>query len=172
MVLVKEKNNEGPEISPNRPDLLFSYWIFTWALIYFFIFVFFRKRGEWRLLHFIIRNFNPFFVFVFAIFENIAMLFFMIYKRVDFTILVLFCTMMFFTKIIPVVLLSFAPINGLSNILSILVVFIIYNLNLLLNDTNVFNVYIGSYNAIVEEKTPFIHYMKQFVIPFFLKSML
>jgi hypothetical protein len=169
---VKEKNNERPEISPNRPDLLFSYWIFTWALIYFFILVFFKegKGGEWRAFTpYFIRNFNPFFVFVFAIFENILMLFFMIYKRVDFTILVLFCTMLFFAKIIPVVLLSFAPINGVSNILSILVVFIVYNLYLLLNGTNVFNVYVESYNAIIEEKTPFIHYMKHNVIPFFWK---
>lgn len=69
-----------------RFDYLFSYWIFIWYLLYFF--------------H--ITDYNPKFILICAIIENIILLFFMIYYNTQLSVIILFLIGMFIIKIIPI----------------------------------------------------------------------
>ena len=67
-------------------------------------------------------------------------------------------------KIIPLYLLSFGKINYIPNLISILMFFIVYNIYLLINRTNIFDIYTKSIKLVMEEKTPFLYFIQRNVI--------
>lgn len=144
------------------PDLLLSYWIFTWSIIYIIILFFFNYNNKY--IYFFINNCNPILLLLFALFENIITFIIMMSYYVRIRILILFTIMMILFKIIPLYLLSFGKINYIPNIISILIFFIVYNIYLLINGTNIIDIYTKSIKLVMEEKTPFLYFIQKNVI--------
>lgn len=141
------------------PDLLLSYWIFTWSVIYIVALFFLNHNNKY--VHFFIDNCNPILLIFFALFENIITLIIMMSHCVRVRILILFGMMMILFKMIPLYLLSFGKINHIPNLISILMFFIAYNIYLLMNGTNIFDIYAKSIKLVMEEKTPFLHFVQK-----------
>jgi hypothetical protein len=70
----------------NRYDYVFSYWIFAWYLLY---------------ITRIFTVYNPKFALIVALFENICVLFLMLYYRTEKRLLILFLIVFFIIKVIP-----------------------------------------------------------------------
>ena len=141
------------------PDLLLSYWIFTWSIIYITVLFFFNYNNKY--IYFFINNCNPILLLFFALFENIITFIIMMSYYVRMRILFLFSIMMILFKIIPLYLLSFGKINYIPNIISILLFFIVYNIYLLINGTNIIDIYTKSIKLVMEEKTPFLYFIQK-----------
>ncbi len=143
-----------------RPDLYFSYWIFLWAVVYLILF-FNNKHNAF------VKNCNPFIIFVIALIENIIVVLFMIYKSFKVMTILLFSLMVLFVKIIPMILLYKAPIKIVPNVISLLLLFLLYNIYLLLIGNNIFNVYINSIDELLKQETPFIYFITHKIFPLF-----
>ena len=91
-----------------RFDYLFSYWIFVWYLLYFFRFT----------------KYNPKFVLICAVIENIFLLFFMIYYNTYLSVIILFICGMFIIKIIPLYLIWNTKIKWKDKMFTIILLFI------------------------------------------------
>jgi len=70
----------------SRPDLIFSYWIFVWYLLYYFGFV----------------SFNPKFAIICGIVENLFIMILMIYYQTRIKLILLFLIMFFILKVFPI----------------------------------------------------------------------
>jgi len=68
-----------------RIDYIFSYWIIFWYILYICNFI----------------TYNPKFVIILGLFENICILLLMFYYNTKFNLIFLFIIMMFLLKIIP-----------------------------------------------------------------------
>ena len=106
-----------------RFDYLFSYWIFVWYLLYFFRFT----------------NYNPKFVLICAIIENIFFLFFMIYYKTYLSVIILFLLGMFIIKIIPLYLIWNTNIKWRDIVFTFILLFI-YIIWLYINNVSIYYV--------------------------------
>lgn len=108
------------------PDFIFSYWIFAWFLIYYAV--------PYDIP-------SPKLSILFALIENIAELFFLLTVEPTMWKIVLFILMIVVMKGIPLYLLRNVPIVFSKDILSLIVVFLLYNAYLFARNTNVVAVY-------------------------------
>ena len=106
-----------------RFDYLFSYWIFLWYLLYFFR----------------ITKYNPKFVLICAIIENIFFLFFMIYYNTNLSVIILFICGMFIIKIIPLYLIWNTIIKWRDIVFTFILLFI-YIIWLYINNVSIYDV--------------------------------
>ena len=106
-----------------RFDYLFSYWIFVWYLLYFFRFT----------------NYNPKFVLICAIIENIFFLFFTIYYKTYLSVIILFLLGMFIIKIIPLYLIWNTNIKWRDIVFTFILLFI-YLIWLYINNVSIYYV--------------------------------
>jgi hypothetical protein len=106
-----------------RFDYLFSYWIFVWYLLYFFHFT----------------KYNPKFVLICAIIENIFFLFFMIYYKTYLSVIILFLLGMFIIKIIPLYLIWNTNIKWRDIVFTFILLFI-YIIWLYINNVSIYYV--------------------------------
>jgi hypothetical protein len=116
-----------------RFDFIFSYWIFTWYLLY----------------EFKITTYNPKFALIVALINNIFTLLFMLIYLNDTLNIISFITINFFIKIIP--LWRLRNSNN-YDIISSIKLYIIYNIWLLINNTNIYKLYITQYINIINNK--------------------
>ena len=132
-----------------RIDFTFSYWIFAWFLLYYFDFT----------------NYNPKFGLSIALFFNTIRLFTTIYYKNSFIYIFLFVVINTFLKIIPLWILKNDSIKK-TDILATLYLFGIYNIWLLLNNTNIIELMKDSMNAIKSNhpNTPFIYYIDKYIL--------
>ena len=93
-----------------RPDFVFSYWIFTWYLLYIF--------G-------IIKTYNPKFAIILGIIENACMLFLLFYYNTKFHLILLFIIVVTLQKIIPIYTIWNDKIQN-KDIIATFILFIIY----------------------------------------------
>jgi hypothetical protein len=120
----------------------FSYWIFAWFLFY--------ELG-WI-------SYNPMIFLILASFDNLFLLFGMIYFKNSWKYILLFIFINFFIKVIPIIILSnyFANIRNIANILSDIyfgiALFLFYNAFLLLNRTNIWIIFKETWQKIRENK--------------------
>jgi len=132
-----------------RPDYLFSYWVFVWFLIYYFIPIspFFRKYA------------NPLLALCFALIENIFQFIYFIYFHLNIWIIIYFLLMMFFVKILPIYFLLDRKIIWSNDIFLLFIVFAVYNFYLFLNRTNLIEIYQTTIESIQkgENKTPLFY---------------
>lgn len=103
-----------------RFDLVFSYWIFVWFLLYHFRFV----------------TTNPKWLLVFAFIENIGLLLTMIYNSYSFYDIITFIIINIFIKIIPLILLLDTTITK-DDIKWYVIVIILFCIWLNMNGTNI-----------------------------------
>ena len=105
-------------------DYLFSYWIFVWYLLYFFR----------------ITKYNPKFVLICGIIENIILLFFMIYYKTNLNVIIFFIFGMFIIKIIPTYTIWNTIIKW-RDILFTFILFFIYIIWLYINNKSLYYVF-------------------------------
>ena len=134
-----------------RADFLFSYWILLWFIIYYFI-----GPLNSKIVQFVKYNMNPAIGLGFALLENIITFIFIIRSHFEWWFFFIFLFMMLSIKFLPLYLLRNAKIHFIPNAISLSVIFVIYNIHLYANDTNVYEVYdktIQSFKA-GNHKTP------------------
>jgi hypothetical protein len=144
------KNTSGA--NPYRPitfDLVFSYWIFTWFLVYMFASSKTNPHGQFMRSYL-----NPKLAIIAGIIENTVMLGILARfgKAVD---AVIFAINIVLVKVIPLLMLMHTKINWKTDVFVFLLVFSIYNLYLIINNTNLYEMYIlmrGLYSAIAGKK--------------------
>jgi len=144
-----------------RADYLFSYWIFVWAIVYFFA----QRAKETTASKFICENMNPLFALILALLENIFMFIkILIYNPVP-SLVANYLFMMLFVKILPIYLIRSYKIKIIENVASFICIIIVYNIYLYFNKTTPYYVYMEASKSIIgnENKTPMfqlIEYVK------------
>jgi hypothetical protein len=159
-MIVRPQKHTTDEKGIIRPDFLFSDWMFMWAMIYLIANMYSSKS---KLHKYIVDYANPLIIFIVALIENGYLLGLIIFQKKNWVLATKFIIMLLFTKIIPIYLLYKKPINIISNILIFCIIFLIYNLHLYINNTNVYKIYENTNMYVLnnESKTPFfmlIHY--------------
>jgi len=136
-----------------RIDFVFSYWIFTWFLLYYFK----------------ITSYNPFFALIIATIENTCLLFLMIYYKVNISHIIQFIIINIFIKVLPLIYLWKSKII-LHDIIATFIIFLFYLLWLKINNYNdLFKAQKDIYNSLIHGKseTPFMSFiesLKKYVI--------
>ena len=137
-----------------RPDLLFSYWIYFWFILFYFG----QDLSSKYLSHIIKKYANPSLIFWIALLENIGTLLVLFAKipPVQWSILVKYILMILVVKAIPLYLLWPYNIHFYRDIMVILSVFAIYLGYLWLNGTNVFEIYHKTFDYVAkgDSRTP------------------
>jgi len=131
-----------------RFDFVFSYWIFTWFLLYHFGFV----------------TFNPKFALGIALFTNIISIFLMIYYKNLLIYILLYLLIQLCIKILPLWSLRDTTIYK-KDIIITFIFFIIFNLWLTINDTNYIALNETALEAIKHNKivTPIIYWIDKWI---------
>ena len=93
-----------------RPDLIFSYWIYAWYILYLFKVV----------------PYNPKFAILCGIAENLCILLAMLFYHTKKILVVLFLIMFFILKLVPLYTIWNAKINWKSDIKNTLILLFIY----------------------------------------------
>ena len=142
-----------------RPDFLFSYWCFTWFIIYYFI----DYSTKSPIGQYIKTNLNPKLALILAFIENFTVFLYMIYLKSDIVNTIRYLVMMIVIKIYPIYLIWSEPIHLAHDIVVIVALFAIYNLWLQFNNTNLWKVYKKTFVSIHEGKTetPLFNVMKK-----------
>jgi hypothetical protein len=135
-------------------DLLFSYWLFFWFLIYYIV-IHFTIEG--KLFNFIKTAANPIVGLIVASIENIITLLLLIYKNNSFisTITYLFAILLF--KVIPIYLLKDYDVHVFYSSIAFLIVFLIYLVYVIAKHQNPLEIYKTTFDSILLEQknTPF-----------------
>jgi len=118
-----------------RFDYLFSYWIFFWYLLYFFRFT----------------KYNPKFVLICAVIENIFLFCYMIYYKTYLSVIILFILGMFIIKIIPLYLIWNTKVKR-KDILFTFILFFIYTIWLYINNKSFYYLYNETKQVILNKK--------------------
>ena len=145
-----------------RFDFLFSYWVFLWAIAFYFI----PNNNTHPLTAFIKRNVQPMFALYVALAENMAIFIAVLYYNPEWELIIKFVTMILVVKIIPLYLLRNYTIHWKTDIVSFVCIFGIYNAYLFWNNTNMIEIYKKTVHSIItnQPNTPFfswVEWMKQ-----------
>ena len=119
--------------NPYRIDFVFSYWIFTWYLLFIFKYT----------------KYSPKLGLIIALIHNTILLMIMIFYKYNIYNILFYCIINLFIKIIPLWTLRN---NKSYDIKSTLILFFIYNIWLYLNKTNLFLLFINQRNNIKSNK--------------------
>jgi len=140
-----------------RADFLFSYWIFAWFLVYYFLDTVAIRSGKASYTKWIHDHLNPMVGLVFALSENILTFLYMMYLNVGVIILLKYLVMMFFVKALPIYCIRNYPIRLFDNILAGIVLFGIYVIYLYTQGETIASVYTRTFTAAKNgsNKTPF-----------------
>jgi hypothetical protein len=125
---------------------LFSYWCLVWFIMYYLYYIVFNNNNKIRIIV------NPIPVFMFALIENIIMLMIMIVSYKPISSIILYLFVILFMKLIPLYLLRNQPILWVKSILFTSLVFFIYNLYLIYNQTSLYEIYKKTMISLLEEK--------------------
>jgi hypothetical protein len=149
------------QIKYHRWDYYFSYWLFTWALIYLVLFWMYNKHLTINsYMYFFIRFCNPIILIIIALVENIIGFIVICVKNVNYIIIILYFIVILFTKILPIWLLSYTSfIPSINNIIVIVLFIIIYWSYLIYNEINIVDLYYYSIENIIKGNTPFIRFI-------------
>jgi hypothetical protein len=118
-----------------RIDFIFSYWIFSWYLLYITNII----------------EYSPKFVFLLGIIENIILLFFITQNGSTIETIIKFIVINIIIKIVPYYTIINDKIKDKDILVSSLI-FIIYNIWLYINNTTIVNIYYKIYNSLINNK--------------------
>jgi hypothetical protein len=118
-----------------RIDFIFSYWIFSWYLLYITNII----------------EYSPKFVFLLGIIENIILLFFITQNGSTIETIIKFIVINIIIKIVPYYTIRNDKIKDKDIFVSCLI-FIIYNIWLYINNTTIVNIYYKIYNSLINNK--------------------
>jgi len=135
-------------------DLLFSYWLFFWFLIYY-IFIHFTIEG--KLFNFIKKAANPIVGLIVASIENVITLLLLIYKNNGFISTITYLFSIFLFKGIPIYLLKDYDVHVFYSSIAFLIVFLIYLVYVIAKHQNPLEIYKTTFESILFEQknTPF-----------------
>ena len=147
------------EISSNEiskfigPDLLFSYWIYVWAFVYYF------AKGDSKIVQNIHYYGNPVLAILFALVENILTLILLILHCVHYKTILMYALMILIVKGIPLYILRENKIHFWRDMFVLFSMFLLYNIYLLWKDTNILEIYKKTLDAVSkgERSTPFFY---------------
>jgi hypothetical protein len=130
-----------------RLDLIFSYWIFTWFLLYYF-----------RII-----KYNPKLALIIALIENIFLFMLMIIYKVSILNLISFIIVNFFIKILPLYYLWNTKIIVIKDVFHIIILFIIYLIWCFINKTSIIDYQLSIVQSLLNNKseTPFLYLIKK-----------
>lgn len=140
-----------------RPDLLFSYWIYVWFFVFYF------AKGDSSVVECLRFYGNPLFVMLLAFVENVFTLGMLFLDHVRRDILTNYILMILTIKCVPIYLLRHEKMHVWRDLLVFCVIFLVYNLYLWLNGTNLYEIYKETYQSVStgNSKTPFFWIMMQ-----------
>lgn len=149
-----------------RFDFLFSDWMIIWFVCYYFLPT--KYTNKYPITRFFHQEFNPLLAFLLGAIENAFTLIMIIVYTRDAKMTLKYLIMMTFAKVLPIYLLWNRPFHWIHNIVVLIIIFGIYNIYLLANDTNMFHVYERTFTSILEDRdqTPIYSFAKS-VISFF-----
>ena len=140
------------------PDYLFSYWIFTWFLIYYNIGAF-RNKATTLFK----RHCSPLFALWIALLFNAYEIAYAMYVKLDAQLFAKFAIMMLLVKALPIYLLyrKGESIHLFNDVIVLAIVFTIYNLYLYSRGLNPKNVYTETEKSLTsgDNKTPMFYLM-------------
>jgi len=119
-----------------RPDLIFSYWIYLWYILYIF-----------KVL-----KYNPKLAIIFGMIENLIMFILMCIYNTKKILIVLFIIMFFILKLIPLYTIWNDKIHLNDDIKNTSLLFIIYLLWIHLNQLTITDAITNSKNLILHNK--------------------
>jgi hypothetical protein len=119
-----------------RPDLIFSYWIYLWYILYIF-----------KVL-----KYNPKLAIICGMFENIIVLILMYIYNTKKILVVLFIIMFFILKLIPLYTIWNDNIKLKDDIINTSLLFIIYLIWIRLNQLNIIDALNSTKNLILYNK--------------------
>lgn len=130
-------------------DLLFSYWLFVWFLIYYIMAKTVKGVGFA----------NPLIAFVIVFIVNTFICLYLLSYNKNYLGIIVFIVLNIIIKVIPIILLIGEPIHIWNNICITLFVFLLYNLYLYYNNTDIFTIYNLTVDSIINNKnnTPILH---------------
>jgi hypothetical protein len=140
-----------------RIDWLFSYWVYLWFLIFYFTI----GVKDSTSAFYIQKYFNPTLALYFALFENILTFVYIILVNPETMIVLKFLLMMLVVKILPIYLIRDKKMHFANDIYVLIFIFGTYTVWLWINDTNIYEVYERTINAVSsgDNKTPFYNFM-------------
>jgi hypothetical protein len=141
-----------------RPDLLFSYWIFLWFLIYYFT----DRKSQGFLSTWISENMNPIYLLYIAFLENIFTFLFILVINPNIRIIIQYLFMMLAIKVLPIYLLWGSPIkNKIRTVGFSIGSFLLYLFYLYLNNTDFIEVYKRTFTSVMKNRgdTPIFYIM-------------
>lgn len=129
---------------PLRIDLVFSYWMFFWYILYSLK----------------VTEYSPKFIIGLGIIENLIMLLLMLYYKTKPLTIIYFIIINFFIKIIPFYMMLNERIK-ISDIYATIILFIIYSLWVYLNGETVIEYHNKIFESLIYNKneTPFLSLM-------------
>jgi len=136
-----------------RFDFLFSYWVFIWAIAFYFI----PSNSDAGQLTKLIRHYlSPIVALYIALLENVIKLILMLYTDPQILIIGKFIAMITVIKLFPLYLLRNHKTHLVRDIFAFISVFAVYNVYLAGNDTNIFEIYERTYSSIIsgQNNTP------------------
>jgi len=119
-----------------RADFIFSYWVFLWYILFYF--------G-------IINVLNPKFAILVGLFENMIILFLMIYYKTKLQLIVTFFIMVIILKLLPIYTIWNTKIRS-QDILATFVLFLIYLFWVFMNKKSMFGFIQNIKNMILHNK--------------------
>lgn len=130
-----------------RPDFVFSYWLFTWFLLYVCKLV----------------PYNPLFFLILGLLDNLGILAMMIYYQNRFVHIGLFVFINFFIKVLPIWYLHNTTIR-IEDFVAGIILFILFNGWLYINNIDYRELINRGITAIKNDKpiSPFIVYASKF----------
>ena len=147
----------GDKTGKIRTELIFSYWVFAWFLVYYFLDAVAIRIGKASYTKWMHDNLNPIIALVIAFSVNISSFFYMVYLNVGGIILMKYLLMVFCVKALPIYCIRNYPIRLFENLLAIFILLIIYLIYLYTQEETVSSVYTRAFNAakVGSNKTPF-----------------
>lgn len=139
-----------------RFDYLFSDWIFIWFIVYLLA----GKTKDSAGARFIYENMNPIIALFVGFFENLLLFILILLYNPKPELIFKFALMMVIVKIIPIILLYNTKIKWVENIISLLVIFGLYNVYLYIENTNIYDIYKNTTIHVINDhnKTPFFRF--------------
>jgi hypothetical protein len=148
-----EQRNAHPQPDPTNPHLhltnYLSYWIFIWAVIYIIIDWGIKKNHLRSVapvdvrphIESFLRNCNPIIALVVAVIFATCSLVVLIARQADGMVVFLYTLVNFCIKVIPIYLLINTPIKPFNNILSFIVLIVVYHVYLSVRGMNIYDFY-------------------------------
>lgn len=151
-----EKSNDDEYISA---DYLFSYWLLVWFIIYYIFTNIFHYGGVGGKLIFF-NYLSPIIGMWIAFLYSFAEFLYLLFSR-NIVITLKYSFMILCIKLIPLYLMRNKKIQFVQDTLALIFVFILYNIYLYVNNTNLVEVYNKTEDAINsgQIKTPFFHFL-------------